>query len=154
MRFKAVTLAALAWSIVIASPQAPNKSEDPCADANSNAEMRQCYTAAQARVNVQADLLVTQIAAELRKSAHDYNHGEVIAGLISKSTDALLRSQKAWKEYRDQYCSAVAFSYTTGSGAGTAEENCLFAMGRERVQMLRADFDGYIPEKADRHDKK
>jgi uncharacterized protein YecT (DUF1311 family) len=77
--------------------------------------------------------------------SQDSSNDAVITQLMRKAASAVLQSQKSWKEYRDQHCSAVEFSWTTCSGAGTAHESCMFNLGRQRVQDLRADFNAYLP---------
>lgn len=43
------------------------------------------------------------------------------------------------------YCSAIEFTLTIGSGAGTAYESCLFNVGQQRVYTLRVDFGDWLP---------
>ena len=115
---------------------------DPCSNTTSNAEMRQCYTAAQAKVNAQADSSARELAAEFRKQAQNpILAGGVVPGELLKAASAVSASQKMWKAYRDRHCEAVAYSWTTGSGAGTAQEQCLFRLGQERLEELRTAFN-------------
>jgi uncharacterized protein YecT (DUF1311 family) len=148
----AVTIVTLGLSCFVASVLAGGTRDHPCPN-NSEAEMRACYAKEQARVNAEADLLVTKIAAAFEKDAQDSSYPED-RELMRKAASALVQSQKSWKEYRDQHCQAVEFSWTTGSGARTAHEGCLFLLGRQRVQGLRSDFQRDLPQGADHNTKK
>jgi len=101
------------------------QSGDPCSDKNSNVEMRDCYSKQQARVNAEADLLANNITAQFRKLAQDPALGPNETDLLRKAASAVTRSQETWKAYRDQHCRAVAYSWTSGTGSGTAYESCL-----------------------------
>ena len=116
------------------------QSNDPCAKRESNREMRECYTVEQVRVNARVDVLVDEIVSSLHKEAKDSSNGTVADDLLGKAESALMESHKNWKNYRDQHCRAVELSWTTGSGAGTAHEACMFHIARQRIQDLRNDF--------------
>src|SRR5581483_3697533 len=64
----------------------------------------------------------------------------VIVQLLENAVQKLNESQVTWRSYRDQYCDAVSFSYTTGSGSGTAMEECVYKTALLRVRQLRLDF--------------
>ena len=116
------------------------QSNHPCANKESNREMRECYAAEQARANAQVDLLVDEIASSFRKDAQDSSYGPVVDDLLIKAASSLIESQKSWRNFRDQHCRAVEFSFTTGSGAGTAYEACMLNLAQQRVKDLRNDF--------------
>ena len=115
---------------------------DPCANEDSNVDQRVCYTKQQTLVNAQADSLATRLSLDLRKDAADSSAegDKIVADLLRKAARELARSQKSWRAYRDQQCNAVLYSYTTGSGAGTAYEACMFQLGQSRVRELRDSF--------------
>jgi uncharacterized protein YecT (DUF1311 family) len=113
---------------------------DPCAREQSNAGQRICYTRAQTKVTIATDLEVKERAAEFLKQAQDPSLGPGVTDEVRKAASALTASQKLWKAYRARHCNAVAHSYTTGSGAGTAEEKCLFRLAQERLQELQTMF--------------
>src|SRR5437867_3694284 len=102
--------------------------------------MRECYTKEQIRVNAQADSLAREIASELRKNAQDTALDKDISAMLLKAASAVTQSQVSWKAYRDQHCEAVRYKWTSGSGAGTAYQSCMFEVGRARVQELRTAF--------------
>lgn len=115
--------------------------DDPCAHEQSNSGMRQCYEREQARITSGADSMANDMAAVFRKQAQDPMwEGGVVAGDLRKAASAMIASQKMWKAYRAQHCNAVAYSYTTGSGAGTAAEKCLFRLGQKRLEELSIAF--------------
>jgi uncharacterized protein YecT (DUF1311 family) len=117
---------------------------DPCPDGPnvSNAEMRECYTNAQISMNKMADELAARASAKLRGSTpkEEARYGPVILQALEDAATKLDDSQLSWHAYRDQYCDAVKFSFTTGSGSGTAMEECLYRTALERVRQLRLDF--------------
>jgi uncharacterized protein YecT (DUF1311 family) len=117
------------------------KSNDACQGKQSNREMRECYAAEQARANAEADALANKIASEFRQEAQDASNGAVVNDLVNRAATGVLDSQKSWKRYRDQHCRAVELSWTTGSGAGTAYESCMFNLAEQRIQDLRNDFN-------------
>jgi len=80
------------------------------------------------RVTAETDLLASKIAADFRKSAQDKDEGQVAADLMRKAADSMPESQTAWKIYREKHCQTVEYTWTTGSGAGTAHEICLFVL--------------------------
>ena len=103
--------------------------------------MRTCYTKEQARINAEADAISREVAAKFRRDAEDPSYGPVVGTELRKAASAVTESQQMWVGYRDQHCHAVMYSYTTGSGGGTAYESCMFNLGRTRVQELRSDFN-------------
>jgi uncharacterized protein YecT (DUF1311 family) len=109
-----------------------------------------CYAHEQALVNAEADALATKIATAFRQESQNPDNGAVSNELVRKAASAVLQSQESWRKYRDEYCSAIEFSWTTGSGAGTAYEACLFSLGQRRVQDLRVDFKEFLPEITDK----
>ena len=46
--------------------------DDPCRNALSNADMRECYWKAQTHINAEADSVVNEVTADLRKSAQEF----------------------------------------------------------------------------------
>lgn len=124
---------------------------NPCPDGPnvSNVEMRECYTKAQTAMNKAADDLVMRITAGMRATApkEKEEYGPVILDLIEKGAKTLQHSQVSWREYRDQYCESIRLSYTTGSGAGTAWEECYFTLASARVQQLKKDFPDWAHNK-------
>jgi len=135
---------ALALSFFVSLSLASAETDDPCSKKNSNMEMRECYSREQARVNAETDSLAEKIAADLRKGAQDPVMEGVVADLLRKAASAVTQSQKTWKSYRDQHSSAVEYSWTTGSGAGTVHEACLFELGQARLRELRSAFDSSL----------
>jgi uncharacterized protein YecT (DUF1311 family) len=117
---------------------------DPCPNKDSStAELEECYSRAQARINTEADTVARNIAVEFRKEADQASKdGPVIAGLMRKTANAVEQSQRTWKQYRNQYCDAIMYSYDLGSAAGGAHESCMYQLGEERLRELRTQFSG------------
>jgi uncharacterized protein YecT (DUF1311 family) len=133
------------WSLVSAvCAFCASGQQGPCPNLPnaSNVEMRECYTTEQARINKEADALAAHIAATFRKDAKKEADGPVVSNALRKAAFEVTNSQATWRMYRDQHCRAVMYSYTTGSGAGRAYEECLFDLGTSRVKDLRRDFAG------------
>jgi len=127
----------------VAPASARDRSDDPCGQKASNVEMRECYTREQLRVNTDADSLANKVAVGFRKDAQDPQYQGQVAEALRKAASSLVQSQKTWRMYRDQHCNAVAYSFTTGSGAGTAYESCLFQLGQQRLHEVRSAFEHY-----------
>ena len=113
---------------------------DPCRNKETAVDTRECYTREQTRVNAEADRLASSLAADLRKQAGDAALGAAASDLLRKSAAAVQQSQTSWRAYRDQHCNAVAFSFTTGSGAGSAHESCLLQLAQTRIKELKGSF--------------
>jgi uncharacterized protein YecT (DUF1311 family) len=114
---------------------------NPCSNKETAIETRECYSREQTRVNADADKLAASLAADMRKQAGDSTLGAAASDLLRKGAAAVLQSQTTWKSYRDQHCQAVAFSFTTGSGAGTAHESCLLQLAQARLTELKGAFN-------------
>lgn len=133
------------WSLLSAvCPFYASGQQDPCPDVSivSNAEMRECYTKAQIRMNKKADEIAARIAGKLRtispKEKALYSSG--IVQMLKDAAQKIDSSQNHWRAYRDDYCNAILLGYTTGSGAGTAYEHCLYSTAVARVHQLLYDF--------------
>ena len=93
-------------------------------------------------MNKRADDLVARAAADSRRTTPEEKalYGPVVLELLEKAAKNLEDSQVAWHTFRDQYCNAIGLARTTGSGAGTAMEECLYTTATDRVRQLRVDF--------------
>lgn len=123
---------------------------DPCAKQGySNAEMRNCYSKEKSAVDAEINSLVARIAADFRRDAKEFSSEDhdVVAQLLLSAASKVEHSQAAWKKYRQLHCGAIADSYTTGSGAGTADEECEFRVGTERLKELKVSF--FLGKKAE-----
>ena len=118
------------------------QSPDPCsANGLANAERRLCYSNALTRLNADVELVVKDSIGQFRRDAADFqSQSPVVADELLKAAAAMMRSQRLWKKYREQHCEALAHSYTTGSGAGTAYEACRFRLTQERLAELHRAF--------------
>jgi uncharacterized protein YecT (DUF1311 family) len=106
--------------------------------------MDECYMKAQITMNKRADELVARTIAEIRRISPK-EKALYSPEILQSSLDAAQKmneSQVAWRTYRDQYCNSIR-SYVTGSGSGSAMEECLYRTALTRVRQLQRDF----PEK-------
>jgi uncharacterized protein YecT (DUF1311 family) len=144
------------WSLLLALyPLYASGQQYPCPDGPtvSNVEMRECYTKAQALMNKKAEKIAARIAENLRTiSPEDKTlDGPVVVKLLKDAAQKIDTSQTHWKAYRDDYCNAITLSYTTGSGAGRAYEECLYRTAVARVHQLLDDFPNAAVVRAHRH---
>jgi uncharacterized protein YecT (DUF1311 family) len=124
---------------------APLPATDLCRSKDSNKDVRECYAKEQRRVNVETDTLASKISNKLATEAgkSESDGDSLIANLLKKAAAAVTQSQRTWKDYRDQHCIAVEYSWTSGSGAGTAYEGCMFELGQARLRELRISFSAF-----------
>jgi uncharacterized protein YecT (DUF1311 family) len=125
---------------------------DPCRTKQSNFDMRECYTKEHAKVDSQLDSYLRKISAAMRKDVHKNPSWTVPNEILLKSASRVEASQKSWNAYRDDLCTSVEYSYTTGSGAGTAYEECMFHLGQARLQELHRYFGYLVGEKPSKND--
>lgn len=135
---------AIVAAITVGWTLANAQSTDPCANRTSNRETRQCYSTEQVRLNAEAEALLSEIVTSLREGAKGSSQGAAVNHALQEAASTLVDSQQGWKRYRDQNCKAVELSWTSGSGAGTAYEACMFTLAQQRIQSLRNDFDAYL----------
>jgi uncharacterized protein YecT (DUF1311 family) len=120
---------------------ASGQSSDSCSvDGLANAERRLCYSKALQKLNLEVELTVKDFISQFRAGGTDRRDSPVAADEYRKAATAMMSAQQLWKKYREQHCQAVAHSYTTGSGAGTAYEACRFRVTQERLAELRNAF--------------
>ena len=133
-------VAAMCSVVLFLAASTSGNSSDPCRQVQPNADEGKCYAREQTRINVQLDVLVSRYVSDLQHGAAIKAKDEVVADLLRKSATALASSQASWKVYREQYCKAVEYSYTTGSGAGIAYESCMYELGQKRARELWVNF--------------
>lgn len=143
----------LAFCLLSQSALAVNKSaHDPCRTKQSNVDMRECYAKQHAQVDAQLNSYVGKIATALAEATHKHQGSSVPDDILRKAASGVAESQKSWNIYRDDYCISVEDSYTTGSGAGTAYEECMFHLGQARLQELHRYFGYWLGEKPSKND--
>ena len=146
MRRMLLRLVCLSLLSVTFPPHSLAQNEDPCPGGLnvSNVESRECYTKAQLAMSKRADDLAERAAVEFSEFTPEKRaeYGPVILAVSRLAAKKIKDSQIAWHTFRDQYCNAIALSYTSGSGADTAREQCLYMTASDRVRQLRTDFPG------------
>ena len=141
MKALAIVSVVAVTCVTPAALQAQANGPDPCRNKETAIDTRECYTREQARVNAEVDRLANALAADMRKQASDPLMGAAASDLLRKGAAAVAQSQGTWRTYRDQHCRAVAFSWTTGSGAGTAQESCRLQLAHARIKELNESFN-------------
>jgi uncharacterized protein YecT (DUF1311 family) len=154
MKTFSVELAMLLASCVLGQPAlAVNKrARDPCRTKRSNVDMRECYTTEHAKIDAQLKLYTGKIATALAEAIRKHQTWTVANDILGKTASGVAESEKSWKIYRDDYCTSVQDSYTTGSGAGTAYEECMFHLGQARLRELHRYFGSWLGEKPGKSD--
>ena len=98
-----------------------HKKPDPCANAQTQAEMNDCA----GRAYKVADATLNQV------------YGKLIAMLDSEEKAQLKDAQNAWLKYRDANCEFVADQYKGGSMRPMIQGYCLADMTKHRTTELR-----------------
>ena len=97
------------------------KKSDPCAKANTQAEMNDCA----GREYKGADATLNQVYRQL------------VAKLDDEEKSELKDAQTAWLKYRDANCDFVADQYKGGTIRPMIHANCLADVTRNRTAELR-----------------
>jgi uncharacterized protein YecT (DUF1311 family) len=136
----ALVIAAIATILIYSGMIAPLRAEsNPCHNEDfGNAQVRECYSKENVRIDVEVETLASKIASRFIKDAREED--DVIGGCLRRAASEVTQSQRSWKKYREQHCTAIFEAYTTGSGAETGYEACKFRLGQERLKELRAAF--------------
>ncbi len=109
------------------APQTPDgapTAAGPCDDAETQAEMTQCWANEQRTAERRADETMTKAVDWLR---------------LRDQPDAVTSFQDAhaaWRAYRDAHCRAVAAVYAGGSMAPMQEAHCRAELAVERARAL------------------
>jgi uncharacterized protein YecT (DUF1311 family) len=112
-----------------------------CEKKPSNYDTRQCYIAKETKANAKVEDLVKRIAANYRSAANEERFKDsAVRESLLQAAATLEKSQSDWKSYQNSHCKAVELSWTTGSGAGTAAERCMYQTAIARWRQLRVDF--------------
>ena len=125
---KPKTVVAL-WSLLLLastsiSAQKPKKN-DPCADAQTQAEMTQCA----ANAYKAADAVLNQVYPKLMALLDDGEKAQLKA------------AQTAWLKYRDANCDFVADQYKGGSMRPMIYAGCLEDVTKKRTAELRTQIE-------------
>jgi uncharacterized protein YecT (DUF1311 family) len=119
MRSAALSIAILLLSSLTFSQVKPKP--DPCANAQSQAEMNICA----GKEYKAADVVLNQVYRQL------------VSKLDDEEKSQLKEAQNAWLKYRDSNCEFVADQYKGGSIRPTIHGLCLAEMTRNRTLELK-----------------
>ena len=98
------------------------KSQDPCADAQTTAEMRDCT----GKEYKQADAELNRVYKQLMSKLEDEGH-----------KTALKNAQQTWIRYRDTNCEYESYLNRGGTIYSVIYTGCLTRMTKERTTELR-----------------
>ena len=115
-------LMVLCLSIGSANPTQIQKSQDPCANAKTTPEMRDCT----GKEYKQADAELNEVYKQLMSKLEDEGHQASL-----KST------QQAWIRYRDTNCEYESYLSRGGTIYSVVHTGCLMRMTKERTTELR-----------------
>jgi uncharacterized protein YecT (DUF1311 family) len=104
---------------VIAEPQ---KTKDPCANAQTTAEMRDCAGKEYKQADDELNQVYRQLVAKM------YDEGR---------KTALKTAQQAWIRYRDANCDFASYLNRGGTTEPVVRYNCMTGMTVERTKELR-----------------
>jgi uncharacterized protein YecT (DUF1311 family) len=123
MKVSAFTVSMILWFLATPSDSVQNqKSQDPCANAQTTAEMRDC-----------AGKEYKQADAELNKA-----YKQVMSKLDDEGHQAALKiAQQAWIKYRDTNCEYESYLNQGGTAYSVVHTGCLTRMTKERTAALR-----------------
>ena len=119
MRSTALSIAILLFSSITFSQVKPKP--DPCASAQSQAEMNICA----GKAYKEADVVLNQVYRQL------------VSKLDAEEKTQLKEAQTAWLKYRDSNCEFVADQYKGGSIRPMIHGLCLADMTRNRTSELK-----------------
>ena len=121
-------LPALSTSIVLCFLMGPanltqnQKSQDPCANAKTTAEMRDCAGKEYKQADVELNRVYKQLISKLGDEGHKA---------------ALKNAQQAWIRYRDTNCEYEGYLNRGGTIYPVIYTGCLTRMTKERTTELR-----------------
>ena len=112
----------LCLSIGSADPTQNQKTQDPCANAKTTPEMRDCA----GKEYKQADAELNQVYKQLMSKLEDPGHQA-----------ALKSAQQIWIKYRDTNCEYESYLNRGGTMYSVVNTGCLTRMTKERTTELR-----------------
>jgi uncharacterized protein YecT (DUF1311 family) len=104
------------------NPAQNQKSQDPCANAQTTSEMRDCA----GKEYKQADAELNKVYKQLMSKLEDEGHQA-----------ALKSAQQAWIRYRDTNCEYEGYLNRGGTIYSVVHTGCLTRMTKERTTELR-----------------
>ena len=126
---KLLTISGLLLLILPAAVLAQDQTKDPCANAQSQAELNMCwgkeYKAADARLNTA--------------------YREFMSKLNEEETAQLKNAQLAWLKYRDTNCDFVADQFKGGSMRPMIAAMCLADVTDARAKELKSQMKAREP---------
>ena len=98
--------------------------KDPCANAQTTAEITACTATAYKNADAQLNRAYTALLAKMRTKA------------LPKPAQGLVEAQRAWIAYRDRTCAVSASLYAGGTLESSVRAQCLTDETRSRIASL------------------
>ena len=119
---KLLCFAMLMVFVGIAGIAEPQKTKDPCADAQTTPEMRDCAGKAYKKADDELNRVYRQLIAKIDDEGHK---------------TALKTAQLAWIKYRDANCDFASYLNRGGTIEPVVRYNCITEMTEARMRDLR-----------------
>lgn len=140
----ALFLATLVWS-----QQAPDKKPaappDPCASAQSQMEITNCWEDQAQKANTRLAALYQKVQTAIKaKMAEEEGP---LKGYREQALTKLRAAQLAWTHYRDAQCDAEEQQYEGGTVAPSVHAGCLKELADQRIGALQKTYAIYLLSK-------
>jgi uncharacterized protein YecT (DUF1311 family) len=120
----------IALLLVAAGPAFADDDVPGCENASSNVEIGSCVSAAYQKADEALNAFWPKVLARI--DAADY----VPPADRNTWKQTVIAAQRAWIDFKQADCGAVAYEWWGGSGAGIAETTCLYGHTARRLEQL------------------
>lgn len=141
MRLPATSIAAIAFLTVVAVPPAFAEDEPDvdCKNPMTQSDMNVCSD----RDYKEADKALNAQWAALKPIVKEWDESLKSLGMIASAEASLLKSQRAWIDYRDGQCDTEEASVQGGTMAPTIYSSCMAELTRKRTEELKSLAEGF-----------
>jgi uncharacterized protein YecT (DUF1311 family) len=125
------------------STQAPQSKPQPCANANNQMELNECFAKLYESADAQLNLEYNKVVASMKKNLTQAHHDNAADQVTHNETALakLLTAQRAWLTYRDANCDSVKFQYEGGSIQPMIWSQCMADTTQQRITTLTTAYD-------------
>lgn len=131
MRFAIIATAAVLGLFLSRAVLAEEQSESVCSDAQTTIEIGDCVRKAFDKADAELNEVWKQVMKTFKPN--DYMTAEELKAW----KDALLASQRAWVDFKENDCKAVSYEWWGGSGASNAVMFCQLDHTTSRTKDLK-----------------
>ncbi len=125
------------------STQTPPAKPQPCANANTQVELNECFTklyeATDAQLNLEYNKVVNALKKNLSEAQKQNDHDQITHNETALAK--LLTAQRSWLTYRDANCDSVKFQYEGGSIQPMIWSQCMADTTQQRITTLTTAYD-------------